>query len=207
MSYSLHLCSCSGTAAVTVAGLLSAAKISKQKMSEMTYLFFGSGEAGTGIAEMCVKQMESEGMEPKDAQSRIYLMDRKGLVTKKRYSGFIFVMSIVSSDELNTRHVAFAKDMEPQKDLVKILKEIRPSVLIGSSTVGGAFTEQVIKTMGEINKQPIIFALSNPTANAECTAEQAYQWTDVGFVLRLPSLDISRVVFCLHLEAHSIMSP
>lgn len=82
-------------------------------------------------------------------------------------------------EELNPRHVDFAKDMESTKDLLRVVKEVKPDVIIGTSTVGGAFTEEIVKAMTEYNDRPVIFALSNPTANAECTAQQAYEWTNV----------------------------
>jgi malate dehydrogenase (oxaloacetate-decarboxylating)(NADP+) len=86
------------------------------------------------------------------------------------------------SEEVNPRHVDFAKDEEPTKDLGSVIERFKPNVLIGTSTVGGAFTEQIVRAMSDCNEKPIIFALSNPTANAECTAEQAYKWTNVSFL-------------------------
>jgi malic enzyme len=89
--------------------------------------------------------------------------------------------------------------MEPSKDLEKLVKEIKPHVLIGTSTVGGAFTEKVIKAMVECNDRPVIFPLSNPTKNSECTAEEAYKWTNVSHI-RDYLMFFFREKLCLHRE-------
>ncbi|KAI6223804.1 hypothetical protein M3Y99_01426100 [Aphelenchoides fujianensis] len=154
-----------GTAAVVVAGLMGASKASKQKLSEMTYVFLGAGSAGIGIAEMLVKQMETEGLKTEDAYGKIFIMDSKGVVTTSR-------------KEQKQGHAPFAKDMKEMKDLAEIVRELKPHALIGTCTVGGAFSEDVVKAMAEVHEQPIVFALSNPTDKAECTAEQAYKWTN-----------------------------
>jgi malate dehydrogenase (oxaloacetate-decarboxylating)(NADP+) len=131
-------------------------------------MFFGAGSAGVGIADLCIQQMKSEGLTQEEAQDRIFLVDSKGLITKDR-------------DFFKPLQNLFAKDMKPCKDLVQIIKDVKPTAIIGTSTIGGAFNEQVIRAMAEINERPIIFALSNPTKNSECTAEEAYTWTDVCF--------------------------
>lgn len=184
-----------GTAAVVVAGLLSAARITKKRLSEEKFVFLGAGgvislsynhgyvfQAATGIAEMIIKQMESEGLSTKDAYDRIYLVDIDGLITKTRRN-------------LDPRHQSFAKDTPDTKDLLEVIKLVKPGALIGgtafaiyfhivlASTVGGAFTNEIIKYMAEINPRPIIFALSNPTSKAECTAEDAFKLTNVLFIL------------------------
>jgi malate dehydrogenase (oxaloacetate-decarboxylating)(NADP+) len=87
------------------------------------------------------------------------------------------------SQNIDPRHAGFAKDMEPLKDLVQIVKEVKPHAIIGTSTASGAFTEQVVREMAFLNDRPIIFPLSNPTSKAECTAEQAYKWTNVSFMI------------------------
>ncbi|KHN87945.1 NAD-dependent malic enzyme, mitochondrial [Toxocara canis] len=158
-----------GTAAVIVAGLLTCARVTKKLVSQEKYLFFGAGAASTGIAEMVVHQMQNEGISKEEACNRIYLMDIDGLVTKSR-------------KEMNPRHVKFAKDMPETSSLVEnahcVVRAARPGALIGASTVRGAFNEEVIRTMAEFNEHPIIFALSNPTSKAECTAEEAYKFTN-----------------------------
>uniref|UniRef100_A0A915DP07 Malic enzyme n=1 Tax=Ditylenchus dipsaci TaxID=166011 RepID=A0A915DP07_9BILA len=154
-----------GTAAVVVAGLLTAAKVTKKNMSETKYVFLGAGGAATGVAEMCVRQMESEGLSYEEACANIYMIDIDGLITNRRKN-------------MDHRHLPFAKDMDETKDLLQLVKAVRPGALIGASTVRGAFTEEIIKAMATINPRPIIFALSNPTSKAECTAEDAYRFTN-----------------------------
>lgn len=118
------------------------------------------------MAEMCVRQMESEGLKVEEAYSQIYLMDIDGLITKNR-------------KQLDPRHLPFAKDMPESKNLLELVKTVRPGALLGASTVQGAFTKEIIVEMAKINPRPIIFALSNPTSKAECTAEDAYTLTNV----------------------------
>ncbi|VDO59878.1 unnamed protein product, partial [Heligmosomoides polygyrus] len=159
-----------GTASVVVAGLLATTRVTGKKLSEQKMVFLGAGAAGLGVAELCVSQMIDEGLTEKEACDRIFMMDVGGLITKKRHR------------ELTDRHLKFAKDMEDTKNLLEVITTVKPEALIGASTVGGAFTEEIIREMARINKRPIIFALSNPTNKAECTAEDAYRFTEVGFV-------------------------
>ncbi|CEF62385.1 NAD-dependent malic enzyme, mitochondrial [Strongyloides ratti] len=154
-----------GTASVVLAGLLSTTHITKKKLSEQKFVFLGAGGAGTGVAEMCVWQMESEGLSYEEACNRIYLMDIDGLITKNRLNN------------LPERHIPFAKDLPDTKSLLDVINTVQPNGIIGASTVKGAFTPEIITRMAEINPNPIIFALSNPTSKAECTAEDAYRLT------------------------------
>ena len=154
-----------GTASVVVAGLLAASRVTKKKMSQTKYVFLGAGGAATGVAEMCVRQMESEGISKEQACSQIYLIDIDGLITRARKN-------------IDPRHVPFAKDMPESKDLLEIVKTVKPGALLGASTVQGAFTPEIIQEMAKINARPIIFPLSNPTTKAECTAKDAYSLTN-----------------------------
>ncbi|GMT14521.1 hypothetical protein PFISCL1PPCAC_5818 [Pristionchus fissidentatus] len=151
-----------GTASVVVAGLLACTRVTKKKLSQEKIVFLGAGGAATGVAEMCVRQMQSEGLTEEEACQRIYMLDIDGLITKSR------------SAHLSDRHNKFAKDLPDTKNLLEVVKTVQPGALIGASTVTGAFSEEIIKEMCSINPRPIIFALSNPTSKAECTAEQAY---------------------------------
>ncbi|KAK0421110.1 hypothetical protein QR680_015065 [Steinernema hermaphroditum] len=155
-----------GTASVVVAGLLACTRVTKKKLSQKKLVFYGAGGAATGIAEMCVRHMQNEGATFEEACSCIYMMDIDGLLTTNR------------AKSLNERHQHFAKDMPDTKDLLEVINEVKPDGIIGASTVRGAFTPKIIETMAKINQQPIIFALSNPTTKAECTAEDAYRLTD-----------------------------
>uniref|UniRef100_A0A8C3DQU3 Malic enzyme n=1 Tax=Corvus moneduloides TaxID=1196302 RepID=A0A8C3DQU3_CORMO len=154
-----------GTASVAVAGLLAALRITKNKLSDHTVLFQGAGEAALGIANLIVMAMEKEGI-PKDAATkRIWMVDSKGLIVKGRAS-------------LTPEKQRFAHEHGEMKNLEDIVKDIKPSVLIGVAAIGGAFTTQILQDMAALNKRPIIFALSNPTSKAECTAEQCYKYTE-----------------------------
>ncbi|VDN58563.1 unnamed protein product, partial [Dracunculus medinensis] len=154
-----------GTAAVVLAGLLACCKVMHKKLHENSFIFLGAGGAANGIAELCVHHMCDEGIPREKTYERIYFMDIDGLITKKRKS-------------LSQHQVPFAKDMEECNDLLKLIKIVRPHGIIGASTARGAFTKEIIRFMAEINDRPIIFALSNPTSKAECTAEEAFCHTD-----------------------------
>jgi malate dehydrogenase (oxaloacetate-decarboxylating)(NADP+) len=156
-----------GTASVAVAGIIASMRITNTKLADHKYLFQGAGEASIGIAKLLCMAMVEEGTPIEEARSKIWMVDSKGLLTKGRASGGI------------TEHKEeFCKDYKDMKSLEEIVQEIKPSVAIGAAAIAGAFTPEFIKYMGEFNDRPIIFALSNPTSLAECTAEQAYTLTD-----------------------------
>ncbi|XP_076189265.1 NADP-dependent malic enzyme isoform X2 [Aptenodytes patagonicus] len=154
-----------GTASVAVAGLLAALRITNNRLSDHTVLFQGAGEAALGIANLIVMAMEKEGVSKDAAIKRIWMVDSKGLIVKGRAS-------------LTSEKQRFAHEHGEMKNLEDIVKDIKPSVLIGVAAIGGAFTEQILQDMAALNKRPIIFALSNPTSKAECTAEQCYKYTE-----------------------------
>ncbi|XP_051469333.1 NADP-dependent malic enzyme [Apus apus] len=154
-----------GTASVAVAGLLAALRITKNRLSDHTVLFQGAGEAALGIANLIVMAMEKEGVSKDAATKRIWMVDSKGLIVKGRAS-------------LTSEKQHFAHEHGEMKNLEDIVKDIKPSVLIGVAAIGGAFTKQILQDMAALNKRPIIFALSNPTSKAECTAEQCYKYTE-----------------------------
>lgn len=153
-----------GTASVAVAGILASCRITdKKKVSDNIFCFLGAGEAALGIANLTVSAMMVEGLSKEEARSKIWMMDIDGLLAKGRPEG-----------KLGGPKEGFVKDHAPLKNLVTLINEIKPSVLIGASAAGGAFTPEVLTAMASFNERPIIFALSNPTSKAECTAEQAY---------------------------------
>lgn len=154
-----------GTASVAVAGLLAALRITKNRLSDHTMLFQGAGEAAMGIAELIVMAMEKEGTPRDEAIKKIWMVDSKGLIVKGRAS-------------LTQEKERFAQPHAEMKNLEDAVKDIKPTALIGVAAIGGAFTEQIIRDMAAFNKRPIIFALSNPTSKAECTAEQCYRLTE-----------------------------
>lgn len=129
-------------------------------------------QAALGIAELCVMAMLKEGTSLEDARSKIWLFDSKGLVVKNRPEGGI------------TGHkVDYVKNVAPVKVLAEAIKKVKPTVLIGAAAIGGVFTKEIIQEISSYNAHPVIFALSNPTSKAECTAEQAYTHSDVGFMI------------------------
>ena len=154
-----------GTASIALAGLTTAMEILNEQFKDQRILMVGAGSAGTGIANMLSSAMALEGISEEEAHEHIILYDVNGLVENSR-------------KDLNPSQKVYAQDMQPTKDLVKIIEDFKPSIIIGVSTIGGLFTEQVVKTMAKINERPVIFALSNPTDKAECTAQQAYEWTN-----------------------------
>jgi len=153
-----------GTGGVTVAGLVNAMRITNQNLKDQRVLFLGAGSAGIGIADMIVSAMKLEGLSEEQARSRIWLFDSNGLLENTR-------------QDLIPEKKAYAHAHTPTHDLVVAINSIRPTILIGVSTVGKAFNQAVVEAMSEINHRPIIFALSNPTERAECTAEEAYRWS------------------------------
>ena len=154
-----------GTASVTLAGIYSALRITDQKLTDQKILFQGAGEAGVGIANLIVSAMEAEGMSHDEAKRQCWLVDSKGLVVKSR-------------ENLQNHKLAYAHDHEFVSDLLSAVETLKPTILVGVSGQPQTFTQPIVEAVGEINEQPVIFALSNPTSKAECTAEQAYSWTN-----------------------------
>ena len=153
-----------GTAAVALAGLFSALRVSGRKLNKQTLLFLGAGEAATGIADLVVSAMMAEGASEAEALRRNWLVDSKGLVVKGRAG-------------LSGHKLRFAHDQAQIGDFLTAIKTLKPTAIIGVAAVGGAFTPEVLQTMAQMNDQPIIFALSNPTSKSECSAEDAYRHT------------------------------
>jgi malate dehydrogenase (oxaloacetate-decarboxylating)(NADP+) len=153
-----------GTASVTLAGLTTALQIIDKTLIEQRILFLGAGSAGIGIANLIVAAMQQKGLSQDAARSRISMFDIEGLLEPSRHN-------------LSEAQKVYAHTAAPSKDLVKTIETLKPTVLIGVSTKGGAFNQHVVEAMSRVNDRPIIFALSNPTEKAECSAEQAYTWS------------------------------
>ncbi|XP_038999849.1 NADP-dependent malic enzyme-like [Hibiscus syriacus] len=155
-----------GTASVVLAGLVAALKVVGGTLADHRFLFLGAGEAGTGIAELIALEISKQTSMPlKEARKKISLVDSKGLIVKSRI------------DTLQHFKKPWAHDHEPVKNLVDAVNGIKPTVLIGTSGVGRTFTKEVVEAMAALNEKPIVFSLSNPTSQSECTAEEAYTWS------------------------------
>ncbi|KAJ6435104.1 hypothetical protein OIU84_000348 [Salix udensis] len=157
-----------GTASVVLAGLLAALKLVGGTLADHTFLFLGAGEAGTGIAELIALEISKQANAPlEETRKNIWLVDSKGLIVSSR-----------KGSSLQHFKKPWAHDHEPIKGLLDAVKAIKPTVLIGSSGVGKTFTKEVVEAMASLNEKPIILALSNPTSQSECTAEEAYTWSE-----------------------------
>jgi malate dehydrogenase (oxaloacetate-decarboxylating)(NADP+) len=150
---------------VALAGLYSALRITGGQLAEQTVLFLGAGEAAVGIADLIVATMIGEGLPEGEARKRCWLIDSRGLVVKGRAG-------------LATHKLPYAHEHESLPDLLTAVEALHPTAIIGVSGQFGAFTQPVLAAMARLNEQPIVFALSNPTSKAECTAEQAYTGTE-----------------------------
>ncbi len=154
-----------GTGGVAVAGLIAAMRITGAKLNEQKVLFLGAGEAGIGIADVFVAALREEGMAEDEARKHCWFVDSRGLLCAGR-------------DNIAEHKVPYAHEHEYIDNLLDAVKTLQPTALLGLSGQPQTFTKDVVEAMGAINERPIIFALSNPTSMAECTAEQAYTWTD-----------------------------
>ena len=154
-----------GTAAVALAGVIGALRLTKSTLAQQKILFLGAGEAGTGIADLFITAAQAEGLSEAEARARCWFVDSKGLLVKNR------------GDVLAAHKVPYAHDHPFIATLAEAVKVLKPTALIGVSGMPKAFTQEIVTTMAKLNERPIIFALSNPTSKAECTAEQAYAWS------------------------------
>ena len=152
-----------GTASVALSGVYASTRITKKKFADLKIMFLGAGSAATGIADLMVAAFQEEGYSKADACKRLWFVDINGLVVSGR-------------DDLMEHNLPYAHDHEAC-NFIDAIKSIQPDVLIGATGAPGTFTQEVIEAMSEINERPVIFALSNPTSRAECTAEEAYQWS------------------------------
>jgi malate dehydrogenase (oxaloacetate-decarboxylating)(NADP+) len=154
-----------GTGAMGLAGLYSALRITGQKLTDLRILFAGAGEAALGIAQMVTAARLAEGMTDDEARRACWLLDSQGLVVDSRH-------------DLPAHKRPFAHAHAPVQGLAQAIEQLRPNVLIGASGVHGLFTQGVLQALARCTTRPVVLALSNPTSRAECTAQQAYEWTD-----------------------------
>jgi len=154
-----------GTGAVALAGVLSSLRLAGGKLADHRVLFFGAGEAGLGIADQIAAVLVSEGLTLAEARQRCWFVDSKGLIVQGR-------------DNLTVNKLPYAHPHAHCPDLLTAVQTLKPTMLIGVSGQTRTFTKEIIQTMASQTKRPVVFALSNPTSKAECTAEEAYTWTE-----------------------------
>ncbi len=155
-----------GTASVALAGILGGLRLNGGKLAEQKILFLGAGEAGTGIADLYVEAAMQAGLTEDEARKRCWFVDSQGLVVKSR------------PGKLAEHKLPYAHDAKFLATLEEAVDELKPTALIGVSGTPKTFTKSIVEKMSKFNQQPIIFALSNPTSKAECTAEEAYTWSE-----------------------------
>ncbi|MCX7713825.1 MAG: NAD-dependent malic enzyme [Chthoniobacterales bacterium] len=154
-----------GTAAVTLAGLYAALRITGGSLKDHKFLFLGAGSAAAGIAELITLALQEEGLSAEDALQKVWMYDASGLLTPER-------------KDLAPFQRRFAHPHHPAQSFLEAIQDLQPTAIIGVSTVPKLFNQDVIRLMARINKRPIIFPLSNPTSRSECSAEEAYRWSD-----------------------------
>lgn len=154
-----------GTAGVTVAGLISSARLTGVPLRDQRVLFLGAGEAGIGIGDLVVEALTHDGMAEEESREHCWFVDSKGLVENSR-------------TDLVEHKRRFAHRHSPVRSLLDAVEVLKPTSLVGVSGMPQTFTEEVVRAMARINERPVVFALSNPTSKSECTAEQCYRWTE-----------------------------
>jgi malate dehydrogenase (oxaloacetate-decarboxylating)(NADP+) len=154
-----------GTGAVAVAGIIASMRITGAELSDQKILFLGAGEAGIGIADVFVAALADQGIPADEARKQCWFVDTKGLLVAGR-------------DNIAEHKLPYAHEHQYTDSFLEAVQMLKPTAILGLSGQPQTFTEDIVRTMGEINERPIIFALSNPTSQAECTAEQAYAWTE-----------------------------
>jgi len=152
-----------GTAAVALAGVLASTRVIDRPFRDLRIMFLGAGSAATGIADLMVSALVKEGLTAQEARGHLWFVDVNGLVTKAR-------------TDLLPHNLPYAHEHRPLS-FVEAIDDIKPQVLIGATGAPGTFTREVVERMCALNARPVVFALSNPTSRAECTAEQAYRWS------------------------------
>ncbi|MBT8079133.1 MAG: NAD-dependent malic enzyme [Gammaproteobacteria bacterium] len=153
-----------GTAAVALAGIQASTRITGKDFKDLRIMFLGAGSAATGIGDLIYAALREAGLDEKTARERLWFVDRAGLVVKGRAG-------------LKQHNLPYAHTV-PNVSFSEAIRQVRPDVLIGATGTAGAFDEDTIRLMADINERPVIFALSNPTSRAECTASEAYEWSN-----------------------------
>lgn len=180
-----------GTGIITLAGIYGALDITGEKLTDQRYLCFGGGTAGAGIAHRVLLEMMEQGLTEEEAYSRFYMVDKQGLLFD-------------DMDDLTPEQKPFARkrsefeNSEELTELSKVVKAVKPTILVGTSTQPGTFTQEIVEDMCSFTERPIIFPLSNPTKLAEATAEDLIRWSDgKAFVATgIPAADVEYKGVC-----------
>ncbi|BAL68449.1 malate dehydrogenase [Streptococcus mutans LJ23] len=160
-----------GTGIVTLGGIFAAMDITGEKLTDQVYLCYGGGTAGAGIASRVLREMISEGLPEEEAYKRFFMVDKQGLLFD-------------DMDDLTPEQKPFAKkradfpNADQLTDLLQVVKTVKPTILVGTSTNPGAFTKEVVEAMCENTERPVIFPISNPTKLAEASAQDLITWSD-----------------------------
>lgn len=160
-----------GTGIISLAGVLGAMNISKEKITDQIFLTFGAGTAGVGIANMLFDELVREGLSETEAKKHFYLVDKQGLL-------FEDTEDLTPGQKAFVRKRSEFENADELTNLEAVVKAVHPTVMIGTSTQPGTFTESIVKEMAAHTKRPVIFPLSNPTRLAEAKAEDLLKWTD-----------------------------
>ncbi len=160
-----------GTGMIVLAGIFGALNISKADLKDQKFVTFGAGSAGMGIAKQIFNELLQEGLSEDEARKHFYLVDKQGLL-------FNDTPDLTPAQKLFTRERSEFSNADELTNLTAVIKAVHPTVLVGTSTQPGSFTEELIKEMAAHTERPIIFPLSNPTKLAEATAEDIIKWTD-----------------------------
>ena len=160
-----------GTGIVTLGGIFGSLDISGEKLTDQVYLCYGGGTAGAGIASRVLREMESEGLSEEEAYKRFFMVDKQGLLFD-------------DMDDLTPEQKPFAKkradfsNADKLTDLLEVVKTVKPTILVGTSTQPNTFTKEIVEAMCENTERPMIFPLSNPTKLAEASAKDLIEWSD-----------------------------
>ena len=193
-----------GTGIVTLAAVLGALNISKEKLADQRFLTFGAGTSGMGIARMLYDELVRQGMDPAEAKQHFYLVDIQGLL-------FDDTAGLTPEQKQFTRKRSEFANADELTDLLAIVKAVKPTVMIGTSMQGGAFTEAVVKEMAAHTPRPIIFPISNPTKLIEAQPKDILKWTDgkalVAAGIPVPDVTVNGVTYRIGQANNALVFP
>ena len=193
-----------GTGIVTLAAVLGALNISKEKLADQKFLTFGAGTSGMGIARMLYDELVRQGMDPAEAKQHFYLVDIQGLL-------FDDTEGLTPEQKQFTRQRSEFANADELTDLLSIVKAVQPTVMIGTSMQGGAFTEAVVKEMAAHTPRPIIFPISNPTKLIEAQPKDLLKWTDgkalVAAGIPVPDVTVNGVTYRIGQANNALVFP